>query len=395
MQLMFNLKKTTFIIFISIFIGNGLLYYLFPANHYTETGGGGWISYIKYVCILATIPFLFSMRLKRDSAYNQLLFVVIIAFTMLPAIYWINNTNFLLIQYQIAVVAMVFSRTVLKYFSDESLTKFLVFLLITTSALCLSYELIFKGHVDYYSRSGLRGAGPFINPNNTGIFICLMAAVFNHFEKNIFANLLLSLLVIFIVTVTGSKTALLLLIVLIVFGKMFLWKYLLALTLIFPLLFFHNEVFSYWQGLGMRDFSNESAIARIDDIQTTLSNVFSGPIQNILFGISNVSVVDNAYLDMLSFGGIFVLLPFIIVQFSSIYFCFKNSHRLLLLLHFMLLISMFTTNIPRLWPVAYLYWLIVGISFMNPLHFSKSLLSSPYVCLQRRSNKFSLAQSNN
>jgi len=85
----------------------------------------------------------------------------------------------------------------------------------------------------------------------------------------------------------------------------------------------------------------------------------------MLFGISNISLVDNAYLDTLFSSGLLIALLIISVQFLSFYKSVAAKNKLLLYSNVMLLLMMITTNITRLWPLGYIFWVVVSLSLLT------------------------------
>lgn len=364
---MFNFKKLVFIILSLLFFWHGILYYFFPQYHYTEASGGGWISYIKYLCLIGVIPFLVHYRFDKTTGAWLYTGLMLLVSTLFASAFWVNEFNFLLIQYQIPIATYFFAGFILKYFTDEALLKNLALLFIGAITSALVFEFLFGGIIGDYSRGGIRGVGPFVNPNNTGIVTALIAAIFHYYENRVLRNLYVALVVLFIILLTGSKTALLLYFICLIFLRSNYWRYLLLASVGVIVLINLDQLVLYWEVLELREFSVESGSIRIDDASVAFVEIFSGSFLNIIFGSNVVSVVDNAYLDILVFGGLSILLPFLLTQFLSVYLSIKNGYNLILLLHLMIFMSMLTTNIPRLWPVAYIYWAIVGISFLKSM----------------------------
>ena len=382
---MFSIKKQALTIFFSVFLFHGAFYYIFPEYHYLETGGGGWISYIKYLCMVASLPLLVASRFSRPEAVWIVTGWIIIFAILVPSIFWIDGLNLLLIQFTIPVFSYFFAGSVLKYFSSEFLVKKISLLVLIFISLFLVFEFTSGGLVQAYSRSGVRVAGPFLNPNNTGIVVALAAAIFHYFERCATLNFLVALLAIFAVVITGSKTALL-----VYFACFFLtpgrsWKVVLISFTGIVLFAYLDLLELYWDALELRDFSTESGSIRINDASVVLAKVMSGTFADFLFGFTSISVVDNSYLDILSFGGIFALVPFIVFQLLSVYLCIKNRYKLILLLHLMIFVAMLTTNIPRLWPVAYVYWLMIGVSIYKSIE-SNRIRFSPIKIYERKYN---------
>lgn len=372
---MFSVRNPLIFALLGIFFLHGFLYYLFPEQHYLSDGGGGWISYIKYISLFLALPLLIHYRFER---YLLNWFVVGFGFlviTQVSSLYWVSEGNFLLVQLQMPILAYFFSGYLYNYFTIGKRGEITLFFLLIFTLVALTSELVFDGFAGAYSRSGFRGAGPFINPNNTGILVALMAIAFHEITRGSLRNIFVALISAFMLLITGSKTAMILYGV----GLMLLrnnWKYVLILSVMGLPFFFMEELSLILTALEFRQMSLESGEVRMSDTVRVWESIFSAPLFGLMFGISNDSLVDNAYLDMLAYGGLIVVLPFLAIQFVSIFLSIKKKLTLISLMHFLIFLAMLTTNIPRLWPIAHLYWVIVGVSLLKAFNARKSLIFS-------------------
>lgn len=352
--------------FFIIFIAHGLLYYVFPEQHYTSSeGGAGWISYLKYVCLIAALPVLMPMKASSKTLRWASFVVIPFGVSLCLQLYWVNESNLLLFQYTIAIFGYFFGPFVLRFFDSKIFVeRFCIVAITLISALTVS-ELFFGGIAQDFSRSGLRGVGPFVNPNNTGIVVTVLASVYHYYSKARIANALVALLVTVTLVATGSKTGMA---IYAAMGFVLLpsrWRF--AVLLVVPLLLLlnMNEIADLWSVFELRDFSLESGEIRSVNIFALLDRLTNLSAMELLFGFTNASLIDNAYLDMLSYGGICLTASFIVVQLISILHCIRLRMKLAGLLHGAFFLGMLTTDLPRLWPTGYMYWCLIGITILQ------------------------------
>ena len=92
-----------------LFMSHGLLYYLFPEQHYTAgAGGSGWISYIKYLCLMIALPAIVRGRFHHHSAIWFAMGTSLLIVPVLIHLYWANEGNIILIQFQMASLGYFF-----------------------------------------------------------------------------------------------------------------------------------------------------------------------------------------------------------------------------------------------------------------------------------------------
>lgn len=347
-----------------IFFLNGALYYFFPSQHYLMGGVGGWIQYIKYLVFIpiiliscASLP-----NLKKYLSWYLVLFMFLIV-TNLIGMVWVSEQNLLLFQLFFPFLTFIVAggennfKITLKDFC------FFYWVLILSTLLFSFFEVYYNTFGDIYSRSGFRATGPFMNPNNTGLVASLLSIIFYIIEPKKTHRIVSLLLCIFVILLSGSKTALLVYIIGLFFSVSAIHRVAIFITCaILGMAFvFYQQVISL--NTSIREFTLESAYIRYQTI-TDLFTTYGQDLKGILFGVYNTSLVDNAYLDILLFSGILMLVFFIFVQFIAVVKCIKAKNKVLLICHLMLFLMMLTTNIPRLWPLGYIYWLVVGLSFL-------------------------------
>lgn len=365
---MYKLEKFLVTPLLVLFFSHGLLYYIFPEQHYTSSGGsGGWISYLKYINLLIAAPLLVKYQFNKQTASWFSIGVILLILPLVPQLYWLNEGNLLLAQYQISVSAYFFAPYLIRLFKHEWLVHRTLLSTLAISFVAVVYEIITGGLIGEYSRSGFRSAGPFINPNNTGIVIAIFAVLHHHKIKGITLNLLAAFFAISVIAITGSKTAAAIYAVGAFFTIPTLWRMTLAALTPMLLALFSSSIIETITVLELRDLSTESGFIRSDSISRLIEQLFSTPIPSLLLGFTKESMVDNSYFDLISYGGVLITLIFIAIQVASVAICIKHRLRLALLIHAMLFLAMLTTNIVRLWPTAYMYWALISITFFSAI----------------------------
>lgn len=349
-----------------IFSLHGLLYYAFPDQNYASGGNGGWISYIKYLCILLALPSLISYRFSSGAGVWT---STGIAFLLAPLplyILWTTKSNILLFQYQLAVLGYFFAPFVAHTFSSPSLLRNSITGVLLISLAATTSEFLVGGIFGIFSRSGFRGVGPFVNPNNTGIVVALLAAYYHCTFPGAWKNIFIAFISIAILLMTGSKTAILIYSIGAFIAMPNTWRVLIAVVIPFFGYLNLDALETVFKLMSLRDFSLESGAVRSNDAGQVLGILGNLPLTDLLFGFSNESLVDNTYLDIICYGGLYLLSFFLLAQLASVYICIRNGRSKLALMHGLILLSMLTTNVPRLWPTGYVFWMMVGMSTYNP-----------------------------
>lgn len=371
---MSSVRKNYTIALVWLFSIHGLLYYIFPEQHYSNNvDGAGWISQVKYIFLLAALPGIIETKINKASLPWFLLGSILTLTPIFLLLNWTQSGNTLLLQYATATFGFYFAPFFIKHGQRSlDLRKFLLTILIL-SFLATIFEVLTGGLSANFSRSGFRSAGPFINPNNTGIVIALTATSLHFLSKKASIHICIVLLTSATLVATGSKTAAAAylaggVVMLIYNFKQALPHALTTIAIAFAIGISSSEkIIELLETFELRELSGESGEIRRDSINSLLSDLANEPISAMIFGSTNTSRIDNTYLDILSFGGLLLFLTFLIVQILSIAICIKEKDRHLLILHILFLLAFTTTNIARLWPTGYIYWLLVGITFYNTL----------------------------
>lgn len=344
-----------------IFIFHGLLYYIYPEYHYL-TGGSdeGYIAYVKYACVLLALPA--ALTLPEAHAHRAWITtgVGIILLNALPYAHWASEGNILLLQYIVPTLAFFYAPYAIRLFRNTSVCKRLALITILTSAGAVVFEYANEGFFTSFSRSGIRTAGPFINPNNTAIVVSLLASFFHYRFKGMAINLIVAACCVLVLVLSGSKTGIFIYAVGWLASQKGVSKISVSILLFAVFFTYASDMVSSGTQNDLRGISLESAIIRLDDNRFLLQTIYHGQLADFFFGFSAQSLVDNAYLDIFSFGGIYLLIIFCTLQIWTLFVCGKYGLieiRLFLLLIFL---AMLSTNLPRLWPLAYVYWALVG-----------------------------------
>jgi hypothetical protein len=352
-------RKERFVtLFVFIFFFHGFAYYFFPEQHYLSgEGSSGWIAYIKYICIFASLPFLINYKINRITAIWLLIGIF---FIITP-----NEINPLVFQYQMPIFGYLFAGYVVKLFSSSRRAEYLILFTLLVSFASMATEILLGDLFGKFSRSGLRSVGLFVNPNNTGIFIAIVTSAYLFISRGFAKYISVALLGSSIIAMSGSKTAGLLLITGVLFSKQSWSKFATLFSIAVMAVIFSEDIAQVWRLLELREISTESGAIRGSDAEMVIRDFSNAGLLGLLFGISRESLVDNAYLDMVSYGGISLVVLFISSQLISIFICLRCNFWFGVYLHSLIFISMLTTNTPRLWPVAYIYWALVGVSVVK------------------------------
>ena len=355
-------------VLVGIFIAHGVLYYIFPSMHYREDGvGGGWIALIKYVVAAVFVAQLMNSRnlSKRRIVLVIGLFAIASLSILVKAGFYSSAQIQLLFTFLLPAVFVLFpSERHIVFFRREGWWSRFIFVVFLINLFFCIFDMLLGGIFGDYSRSGFRAVGIFVNPNNTGIVAALGFIYIFYLSMGYWRKMLIVLLSLITLILTGSKTGMLMFLV----GLLLIdlrWALLLLALGSFVLLvgyLLDIRVINIFEVFELRALDAESAGIRIFDWAVFYDRIISADFPSLFFGFDDVYLIDNSYLDLIAYGGLVYLLFFVVIQLSSIV-CAARSSRLIFILMLMLFVSMLTTNTIRLWPVAYLYWILVGMAF--------------------------------
>lgn len=359
---MYSILRQTHLFLLIFFIFHGVVYYLFPSMHYLE--GGGVLSLLKYPAILL----LYILILPFLRVGSGRLIVAVFAALLILFIYLIEggavdsqraNLIFTAIV-PLGMIFYIFDPCVREVLRDSQLLTVSWFVL-ALNFLGMVYEVAVGGIFQVYSYSSLRAVGLFVNPNNTAMVVALLGVFLIWRVKSTGFKFLSFLLTIVSLILTGSKTGMLMFLVGI-FVLNFSWG--IGLTVLLCLLlmvswFLGFSFVDVFLNLNLRRLDAESGGIRLNDWSRAVEDFYNSDLNVILFGSPGVVLVDNSYLDMMALmGGVFLIF-FVCIQFFALVKAWVGS-KILFVLLFMMFVSMLTTNTYRLWPVAYLYWALIG-----------------------------------
>lgn len=343
-----------------VFIYHGLIYYILPQYHYLDTESeGGWPSYIKYACLALGIPFALSIPVKSRPWFA--IGIIIFLIPMIPIALSQEKLNQLSLQFLIPILGYFFAPFLLNLFYEEDSTKNYAILFLTITTSFALFEFIYGGYFESFSRSGTRTTGPFVNPNNTGIIVAIISTLIHVKFRTIKINIYTFFCCITTVILTGSKTAAIIYAVGFILSQGFLSR-LFTIPVIFIISFIYiSGIIDFSINEDLRGLSLESARIRARDYEYLLASLSSASFYELLFGFSNNSLVDNSYIDIFTFGGIYTLSFFIIIQTWSSVVSLILGLKNIQILFLLLFLAMLSTNVPRLWPMAYAFWAMVGV----------------------------------
>lgn len=343
-----------------IFLFHGFLYYLFPQQHYLESGSeSGWISYIKYACVLFALPVALTLHRGDNRDWLTVGFAIFLL-NSVSLIYWSEEGNPLLLQYLLPTTGYFFAPYLSRLFSDVHRLRRYCIALLVMSAAAVIFEYYTGGYFQSFSRSGLRSTGPFINPNNTGIVAALVASVTHYQTKGRAGNVIAFFCCVPIIILTGSKTAAVVYAIGLIMSQGWMSRVAMIPLLTIIISLYAGGILDFSVHNDLRGLSLESARIRAQDYALLLNMAYSVPLLDLVFGFLSESLVDNAYIDLFAFGGLYTLIIFVVIQgwvtISSRSYEMKGVQLIL----FLMFLAMLSTNVPRLWPIAYAYWAMVG-----------------------------------
>lgn len=364
-----NILRSRFmLLLIAVFFLHGVLYYLMPSMHYSE-GEGGWLNYLKYP--IAAFVFALWGGCGRFNARGFViagLLLISALFALVVGVGYESNERlnlFVTIVFPIFSVLMVGSGWGDAFLESKKLRVVVFWVLVANFIFCL-YEILSGGIFVAYSATGSRAVGMFVNPNNTGIFVAILSVYLLLDGVVGYRKFLVLALAVLTLVMTGSKTGVLIFLV----GMLFMGAGLFLIVIISSLIFLVvAEIFGFSllgliSALDLREIDNASGQIRLYEWSVFYNNLFQLPVSELMFGFVNLYYIDNSYFDMVALMGFVFAAVFLVVQIISLFLSWRGS-KLVFVLLLMMFISMLATNTYRLWPNAYLYWFLIGVSFLR------------------------------
>lgn len=336
-----KLRKIAFL----LFVVNGAGYLFFVDQHYNESGWYVWTKYLVLVALcLAVLLYYISVE-KVYVNLRLLALFYLVSFTIFSPVL-VGGNFFRLIQYFIPVFSIfIFIDW------DRATSKRYCLIIFWLTFVGVVYEYFILEGFERFHPTGYRAISIFVNPNNFGVSIVLLSSI--AILKRYGSNLLILAAALFFVICSGSKTALVMWLVLFlgVFGSrgVFVFFALFVLSIFILLL---ASGLNFTELSNMWGYSFDSLMIRVSYFMEFLSGV-----DNWIFPVSDGSnyYVDNAFVQVWIDIGLVAAILLLLLMFYLI--VFASGYRLLFLLF---LLSALTTNILYITPVAYFFWLSVS-----------------------------------
>lgn len=379
-------NKLIILLVILMFVHGALYFYTGDIYSYDNP-----VKVLKYLLVLFVCAAIFFERLLQPSAATYEIFFIFCWFAILLKL--LLNTVYFNLDIN-DVIFFIFPSLLFltsKYINIYSIGKILGFVFIF-SLLFLGIEFFLLSDVSSrFSSTGFRAISIFINPNAFGIFIVLILSVLN------FTNWSKSVLRLFyglgllMVVFSGSKTGLGCFVILVIlndvsrilvnknkFADLFLkYSFFIAIVLVFVMNF---QVLDIFESIRLRSLDLESGAQRVfayrEFFQAT-NNCFFSPRS------CNPEVyVDNAFINIwivLGFDAFLLVLFLMIMSFVITFLVTERQVRYNFFIFYVIFWSAaLTTNVISIWPTAYLFWIILGISYANTRGQAKARLSRGY-----------------
>ena len=323
-----------------IFLISGSLYLIFPEQHYNAAGWGVLVKYVLYFWLLALLAGHVAINgtLSLSSIIVALAWVIAISIGVMMGAD--AKRAFL---YLIPVTALLAPRS----FQLRATSLALPLLMVTLAG--AFYEYFVLGGFARFHPTSYRGISIFINPNNLGITVTVLAAYVTLTRRGTLSWITFTFcggLVLY----SGSKTgmaALLALTVLLLAQASALRLVALGLPVL--------ALAALSIATGLVHVQLDSAWERIRQYTEFFSN-----LNNTIFPFLDAMpyYADNAFIQLWIEMG----LPAAIVYVTVMLICVVRE-KLWSPLWAIFVLSSMTTNVPYLFPLAYLFWFYAGTSF--------------------------------
>ncbi|WP_440980926.1 hypothetical protein [Shinella sumterensis] len=320
-----------------LFIVSGAIYLAFPDQHYNTQGWGVLIKYALYFFLLGLLALYVAMNGEFSTAtiLVALLWVIVVLMGLMAGA---DMERALL--YLIPVAAVLAPPS----FQMRAMRLAMPVLLLTIAG--AFYEYFVLGGFTRFHPTSYRGISIFINPNNLGITATILTAYVTLLSRG--AVRWITIIICWgVILYSGSKTGmgvLLALMVLLVAKANFFRMLMLGLPIL--------SVAAAFVGIGIVEVPLDSTWDRIRQYTDFLVNV-----EDFMFPFvdGRAYYTDNAILQLWIELG----LPAAAAYVSVLLICCINE-RLRSPLWAVFALSSLTTNIPYLFPLAYMFWFHVG-----------------------------------
>lgn len=333
---MYKFSKISIYISVFIFLCHGFLYYYNPDKIYIyNVNQFNSLQYIKYFCIVYSVPFLIFIGVGKGHSPFSLLIVALAMISTFAYVSWLEDGNILIFQFIMGIAGYMYGQFLCENITQKRALSLSIALL-TASFLAVLYEKFILQGANFFSRSGFRAIGPFINPNNTGIFCSVITTYILSQTNNRALRLSSIAFCASIVFLTGSKTAIILMIISIYMTsgtKSFSFSFLFLSPIVILSIIYMLEHIDISD---LRSFDLQSAYIRFSGASTFFYKLNTADFEGLSFGFSNRSLIDNFYLDLVGFSGIFSAALFIFIQICAIYMAKISKANTALSIHIIL-----------------------------------------------------------
>ena len=373
-----NKLKSSFInYFVIIFLIHGFLFFIMPNEINDNNSPIRNIKYILLVIILITI--LFNCKVKKIFFYLMISIALLISNLISVGSYF-SLRSFLV--YIIPLIIFFVHHELSKYLN---IGKIVSVVYVFSSILSYIEFFVYNGIFFKFSSSGYWVISIFVNPNNFGIVITLLTIylIERKLSLNKFYKVCLLLNSFLLIFLSGSKTALVSLLLVMFYYFVTLLKhfifnnnikiklkmlFILTISVILFLLFvtmFYNNIFYVYNDIlaTTRSFEtiNISAMTRYNEYHAFIINC-----DNLIFPWrAKINYIDNIYLHIWGTYGLFIFILFIMFNEYVLFYAVYKKRKLQTLLLIILLLSGLTTNILYIWPISYFYWYLSADIFNN------------------------------
>ena len=336
------------------------------------------IKIIKYIVVF----FIFAMyvnrnRFKLNSCYAILFVNLFIAYVLFAKLFYPIGSMELIV-FIAPIILFVCSSLINRVDFNR-----ILFLVMIVAMFYLFIEVTLMRYISKrFSSTGFRAISIFINPNAFGIFMVLLLSVTWDYSKE-FAKWLSFVFVISCVLLSGSKTAMIML-ALFVFMRLFFNIKGFLLTLICVLFLC---VFIYGSEYDIRSFDLASG-----EMRASAGGHFFNVINECFF--MPIACDKNVYLDnalIISWvnfgiiGFVFALLILFLTVYLS-YANYKRGNKDFYVFFSLFWLASLTTNVLNIWPVTYMFWIMVGYS-VESIGTYKNLREGRYLSKETQFNE--------
>lgn len=345
-----------------LFFCHGALYFL-TGDIYDENNPLKLLKYVILLVMLITMIF----SLSFNPVYRAVVLPFQLYLSLIAMLYLFNGLS-------IYAVMMFLIPTVFYFFSEKIQYDTFLKILTAVSLIATAFavmEFAFFRHISMrFSSTGFRSISIFVNPNNFGVFTSLTLALIVGSEPLFYKKYkpLIWIVAGISIALSGSMTAVGIysfiitsLIMSSIFhgkiSKLFICFAVLSIAAMstLPYLNYGEHVRSV-DSVGLNSVS-----ARFEYLHHFMNAVADNPFFPLFHDATLYA--DNAFVyAWISTGLIGAFGLFLIVLFMIYLSLVSKDHRKYLLFYLSILMAAMTTNILNIWPIAYIFWGVVGYS---------------------------------